>query len=148
VEAVVQYTAREVGPEKLLLGVAFYGYDWPRRGSAEGVSMREAVSRAAHARTPILWDSEGQVPYYKTDGRTVYFENASSIERKLTLATRRQLAGVAAWRLGYELPEVWDVLATYQNNPTELTARTLTRRSSGPGLASLLAELIRPLGQK
>lgn len=149
VEAVVQYTAREVGPEKLLLGVAFYGYDWPKRGSAEGITMRQAVSRAVHARAPILWDTEGQVPYYKTAGRTVYFENASSIERKLTLATRQQLAGVAAWRLGHELPEVWDVLATYQTNPAELTPRTLTRHSPGLGPTALLPELIRlPLGQK
>ncbi len=149
VEAVVQYTARQVGSEKLLLGVAFYGYDWPKRGSAEGVTMRQAVSRADHARTPILWDTEGQVPYYKTAGRTVYFENASSIERKLSLATRQQLAGVAAWRLGHELPEVWDVLATYQTNPGGLTPRTLTRRSPVVRPTALLPELIRvPLAQQ
>jgi len=143
VEAVIQYTVGQVGPEKLFLGVAFYGYDWPARGSAEGVSMRQAVSRATRAKAPILWDVEGQVPYYKTAGRTVYFENALSIERKLSLAARNQLAGVAAWSLGHELPEVWDVLATYQADPAELGHHKLTRRSSRVSLALLLPRPLR-----
>ncbi len=144
VEAVVQYVAGEVGPEKLLLGVAFYGYDWPKRGSARGITMREAVRGASQAGARILWDTEGQVPYYKTAGRTVYFENAASIARKLTLATRQKLAGVAAWRLGHELPEVWDVLAMYQTNPDGLESRNLTRRSPGePRPSEMLPELVR-----
>lgn len=150
VEAVVQHTAREVGRDKLLLGIAFYGYDWPTRGFAEGVSMREAVSRARRTKASILWDTEGQVPYYKSAGRTVYFENATSIERKLALATRQKLAGVAAWRLGIELPEVWDVFATYQTNPADLTHRKLTRPRAAPAKPrSLLPEIMRvPLAAK
>ncbi len=144
VEAVVQHTARQVGREKLLLGVAFYGYDWPKRGYAEGVSMREAVSRATIARTPILWDTRGHVPYYKTAHRTVYFEDAYSIEAKLTLATRQRLAGIAAWRLGHELPEVWDLLATYQQDPQALTSRNLTRKASASRKpTAMLPELLR-----
>ncbi len=150
VEAVVRYTTGQIGREKLLLGVAFYGYDWPVRGFGEGVSMREAVSRATLAKTPILWDPQGQVPYFKVAGRTVYFENAQSIERKLTLATRQKLAGVAAWRLGHELPEVWDVLAIYQTNPQELLTRKLTRRPLATAKAKALIPEIQgvPLGGK
>lgn len=117
VDAVIQFAVREVGPEKLLLGVPFYGYDWPKRGPATGVSMREAVSRATREGVRIRWDEHSQVPYYETAFRTVYFENARSIERKLSVATRRGLAGVAAWRLGHELPEVWDVIDAYLAHP-------------------------------
>lgn len=113
VEDVVRFAVREVGPHKLLLGMPFYGYDWRKGGLGKGVSMRDAVSQAAREGVRIRWDERGQVPYYKTAARTVYFENARSIERKLTLATRQGLAGIAAWRLGHELPEVWDVITAY-----------------------------------
>jgi len=113
VEEVVRFAAHEVGPHKVLLGLAFYGYDWPKRGRGVGVSMREAVNRAARFRAQILWDRDAHVPYFRTATRTVYFENARSIERKLGLATRHGLGGIAAWRLGQELPQVWDVVGAY-----------------------------------
>ena len=113
VEEVAQFAAQEVGPDKVLLGLAFYGYDWPRRGHAVGVSMREAEHRAARSGARIQWDQDAHVPYFKTATRTVYFENARSIEHKLELATRHSLGGIAAWRLGQELPQVWDVVSAY-----------------------------------
>ena len=113
VEEVARFAAHEVGPDKVLLGLAFYGYDWPRRGPGVGVSMREAENRAARFGARILWDRQAHVPYFRTATRTVYFENARSIEHKLELATRRGLGGIAAWRLGQELPQVWDVVGTY-----------------------------------
>lgn len=113
VEDVVRYTAGEVGRHKLLLGLAFYGYDWPRRGRGVGVSMREAMNRAAQRKATIQWDDEARVPYFKTKSRTVYFENARSIEHKLELAARYGLGGVAIWRLGQELDEVWDAVGAY-----------------------------------
>ena len=113
VEQVARFAADEVGPQKVLLGLAFYGYDWPRRGRGVGVSMREAENRAARFGARILWDRDAHVPYFRTRTRTVYFENARSIEHKLDLATRHGLGGVAAWRLGQELPQVWDAVGAY-----------------------------------
>jgi spore germination protein YaaH len=113
VEEVARFAAREVGPHKVLLGLAFYGYDWPRRGPGVGVSMREAVNRAARLGAQIRWDPSAHVPYFKTRTRTVYFEDARSIEHKLGLAVRHGLGGIAAWRLGQELPQVWDAVGAY-----------------------------------
>ena len=113
VEQVAQFAADEIGSQKVLLGLAFYGYDWPRRGRAVGVSMREAENRAARSGARIQWDQDAHVPYFRTRTRTVYYENARSIEHKLELATRHSLGGVAAWRLGQELPQVWDVVSAY-----------------------------------
>jgi spore germination protein YaaH len=113
VEDVIRYAAGEVGRHKVLLGLAFYGYDWPRRGRGVGVSMREALNRAAHRKAPIQWDHNAHAPYFKTKTRTVYFENTRSIEHKLDLATRYGLGGIAAWRLGQEVSEVWDAVGAY-----------------------------------
>jgi spore germination protein YaaH len=113
VEEVIRYTAGEVGRHKVLLGLAFYGYDWPRRGRGVGVSMREAMNRARRRKAQVRWDHDARVPYFTTRTRTVYFENARSIEHKLDLATRYGLGGIAAWRLGQELDDVWDAVSAY-----------------------------------
>lgn len=117
VEDVARFAAGEVGPNKVLLGLALYGYDWPRRGRGVGVSMREAENRAARRGAQILWDQEAHVPYFKTATRTVYFENVRSVEHKLDLAARHGLGGVAAWRLGIEQPQVWDAVSAYADRP-------------------------------
>ncbi|HEY3247334.1 MAG TPA: glycosyl hydrolase family 18 protein [bacterium] len=113
VDAVAQFAASETDPAKVLLGVAFYGYAWPTKGAAEGISMREAVDRAKRAGVTIQWDSTAKVPFYKLPGFTVYFEDARSVSRKMGIAKARALGGVAFWRLGQENPGVWSVLAPY-----------------------------------
>lgn len=114
VDAVAKFAATETDASKVLLGVAFYGYAWPAKGSAEGISMREAVDRANRAGVAIQWDSVAQVPYYVVTGSsTVYFENPQSVSRKMDIAKAYALRGVAFWRLGHELPDVWPVVAPY-----------------------------------
>ncbi|HLQ64994.1 MAG TPA: glycosyl hydrolase family 18 protein, partial [bacterium] len=113
VEAVTQFATSRVEREKLLLGLAFYGYSWPRRGGGIPISMSRAVSRAADAKVPVLWDDRNLVPYYRSGTRTVYFEDARSLQLKLALATREHLAGVAMWRLGLEDPSLWEMMGLY-----------------------------------
>jgi spore germination protein YaaH len=113
VEAVTQFATSRVEREKILLGLAFYGYVWPRRGGGIPISMSRAMSRAADAKVPVLWDERNLVPYYRSGTRTVYFEDARSLQLKLALATREHLAGVAMWRLGLEDPGLWEMMGLY-----------------------------------
>lgn len=113
VEAVTEFAISQVAPEKILLGLGFYGYSWARRGYGTPISMRRAISRAARAGVPIRWDARNQVPYYRTSRQTVYFENERSIQLKLDLAARNRLAGVSMWRLGLEDPELWEMMGIY-----------------------------------
>ena len=43
----------------------------------------------------------------------LWLEDASSIEVKLNIMEKYQIGGVASWRLGYEKPEIWDVIGAY-----------------------------------
>lgn len=113
VEAVTQFATSRVEREKILLGLAFYGYVWPRHGGGIPISMSRAMSRAADAKVPVLWDERNLVPYYRSGTRTVYFEDARSLQLKLALATREHLAGVAMWRLGLEDPGLWEMMGLY-----------------------------------
>lgn len=121
VERAMAFTTARVPAGRVFLGVALFGYDWPLNGTGESISMREALGRARRAGAPILWDDQAQTPYFTLFGRTVHFENASSIERKLSLASRFGIAGAAFWRLGSETPDVWSTATAYLR-PLERTA--------------------------
>ena len=45
----------------------------------------------------------------------VWLEDEKSIEVKLNVMENYGIAGVASWRLGFEKPEVWDVIEAYLN---------------------------------
>ncbi len=114
VEEVVTFAVSQIPPERLQLGVAFYGYDWvDGRGTTR---MWDELHDSAVGRgATIRWDARSGSPWFEYmggDGRhEVWFENADSLAHKLALIRRFGLAGLAAWRLGGEDPEVWALLS-------------------------------------
>lgn len=118
VEGVVRFAVTQVRREKLLLGVALYGYAWPRSGGpATALSGREAAAMAAREGVAVRWNDRAKVPYFTTRNWTVYFENASSVWYKTELAARYGLAGISVWRLGHELPDVWNTVTVFVPRP-------------------------------
>lgn len=124
VETAVTDAIARVPASKVLLGIGLFGYDWPARGTGASISMREAVGRARRGGAPILWDEQSQAPYFTLFGRTVHFEDPRSIDRKLSLATRLGLAGVAFWRLGCETPDLWATASAYLRPPQSAAIST------------------------
>jgi spore germination protein len=112
VEKVVAYAlSAGVPPEKLVLGIPAYGYDWPRRGTGRAVSYETATQIARDNGQSIQWDSTAKVPYFRYgDGRQVWFENRQSLSHKLALVSKYNLGGIALWRLGQEDPGYWHVI--------------------------------------
>ncbi len=113
VENVVRFALKEGVPSrKIVLGLAGYGYDWPRRGQARAVTYSQALSLVNSNKVSVKWDATAKVPYFRYgDGRQVWFENKQSISYKLALVTKHNLAGVALWRLGQEDPGIWPIIA-------------------------------------
>ncbi|OPX90183.1 MAG: putative sporulation-specific glycosylase YdhD [Pelotomaculum sp. PtaB.Bin104] len=117
VESVAKFAVQHISPEKILLGVPGYGFDWQTgRTSPTYLSYSQARDIAASRGAAIRWDDTGKVPYfcYWNSGREhqVWFENASSLTYKLDVARRYALGGIALWRLGMEDPQVWSVLGS------------------------------------
>lgn len=112
VERVVRYAlSAGVPPEKIVLGVPAYGYDWPPSGRGRAVTYRQAMEQASQHGVRIEWDDVAKVPYYRYGGgRTVYFENRSSLSHKLEIVKKYGLAGISLWRLGQEDPGIWSVI--------------------------------------
>jgi spore germination protein YaaH len=115
VEDVLRLAVTEIPPEKIVLGVAAYGYDWTGAGHAQDLQWADAEAIAhAHAIAPA-WDTTSQSPYftYQDDqGRrhTVWYEDARSLKAKLDLAAKYRVGGIVLWRLGGEDPAIWGLL--------------------------------------
>ena len=61
-------------------------------------------------------DHAGQnVAEYRKEGLTyrMWLEDKSSMQKRLELIDRYNLAGVAAWRRGLEKPEIWELFKTF-----------------------------------
>ena len=117
VRDVLNYAVQAIpDKEKVLLGVAGYGYDWPASGGmARMLKAWEALQLAASKGATLRWDDVAQAPYFEyMEGgqrRVVYFEDARSARYKLELIRSRGVGGMALWRLGFEDPALWPVVA-------------------------------------
>lgn len=102
----------QTAPEKVILGLANIGLDWPEVGQPALLSHGEVLELAARQGADIKWDTQSQTPYFQYGaGHEVWFENRYSIKHKLELAAEFDLAGIAFMQLGQEDPDVWNVLA-------------------------------------
>lgn len=104
--------------DKLILGVPYYGYDWPVKQTGdkfEVSGVKQEVNAIPYAeiaevtkRTKILWDENAQVPWYSyldavtNQNRVVYFENVRSLSVKYDYIKQNKLQGVAIWALGFD----------------------------------------------
>ncbi|MDP1809341.1 MAG: glycosyl hydrolase family 18 protein [Actinomycetota bacterium] len=106
VEKVIAFSLTKIPRKKLILGVPLYGYDWGGAGRARSVVHDEAAAKSLSSQAPIEWDARSASSFFRyNDGsgaHTVWFENSRSLEAKIALAVKYDLAGIAIWRLGRE----------------------------------------------
>lgn len=115
------YINAGVPPSKLLLGMPWYGYDWPVTGSVRKAGTTgTGSSRTYIATIPMValsgktFDYDTGVPWmsYQSDSRwrQMWFEDSLSLLLKTDFAKKMSLAGVGIWALSYEAgrPELWN----------------------------------------
>jgi spore germination protein len=112
VSKVADYAKTVVDPAKVVIGVPFYGYNWPRSGEATP-QLWEAINAQIEARglRVNLAESDANGPVQENwityGGREVWFATSRSLAAKLDLVQQMDLAGIAIWRLGGEDPDNW-----------------------------------------
>ena len=81
--------------------------------------MNAAASVLKNNNVEAEWNEEtGQYYAEYTVGETVYkiwLEEEESIAVKAALIKEYNLAGISAWKLGFERQEIWDVILRYVN---------------------------------
>ena len=117
VEEGIKRNLEEVPAEKLVLGVPFYTRLWQE--SSEGIQAPAYGMASAQdlvktwGVTPKLDEASGQnyAQIQKDDVTySIWLEDKSSIKKRIDLMNKYQLAGYAAWKLGFETGDIWEVL--------------------------------------
>ncbi len=112
VEDAVRYLLRHVDPGQVILGVPFYGRIWDPAdlASPRAVGIGRIVEAAAAGRVdddPAFAADRVTLP----DGRITWAELPAGLAARRALVDEFALAGIAAWRLGFDSPAVWPHVA-------------------------------------
>ena len=123
VRRVVDYALSEIPPEKLMLGIPNYGYDFTLPyvkdlSEARVISNTEALELAKEKNAAIEFDSVAESPFFvyfenNTEHR-VWFEDARSIQAKLDLADEKNMVGVSFWNVMNDFPQGYFLLVPYE----------------------------------
>ncbi len=107
-----------VPPEKIVMGIANYGYDWPTKTKtdphpvAQAVTFQQAVITAVESQTDIEFDPDSLSPHYSYEDEhnvvhNVWMLDGITAYNELRAAERTHVQGTALWRLGMEDPSIW-----------------------------------------
>ena len=137
----IEETLKDVPAEKVINAVPFYTRLWSEvpktdeelaneqgteageyamKVSSEALGMAAAQKRVSDAGAEITWDDTVKQNYAEWTGADgavykIWLEDASSLEAKLQLMKDNKLAGTAAWKLGFETSDIWELILKYVN---------------------------------
>ncbi len=109
--------------EKIILGVPYYGYDWPvvdasmyspTTGNADARIYSTAINMAENYGNS--WDISSNanwISYNETGWQQCWYDDSISLSLKYQFALENDLAGVGMWALGYDngYSDLWGALA-------------------------------------
>ena len=126
----IENMVKLVPADKLVMGIANYGYDWPAKTSrnlqpvARAVTFQQGVVTAVEAQSDITFDPDTFNPHYsyydeKDLVHTVWMLDGVTAYNQMRAAERAGVRGTALWRLGMEDPSLWSIWDS--TNPTDET---------------------------
>lgn len=113
---------QDVPADKLVNAVPFYTIRWQitadNKVKDEYVTLVNEPGFVARLGKEPVWDEETGQNYieWSSNGSTykVWLEDLDSLSMKLNVMSANELAGVAAWRLGYGTQEIWTLLSMFK----------------------------------
>lgn len=115
-------TLEEVPAGKVINALPFYTILWKTEGSTvtdSYLTINNTADFLSHINAEIVWDETTCQNYAEwTDGSInyqIWLEDAESIMVKLNVMRAKNIGGVAVWRLGYETPEIWELINAYSS---------------------------------
>ena len=116
--------------DKLILGLPYYGYDWPvindfinSETTGYGTARTYAEARNLSQFHENFWhdiSNSSWFTYLNNQWRQTWYDDSLSLSFKYQFAKEKDLQGIGIWALGYDdnYNELWDVLenhfASYQ----------------------------------
>ncbi len=120
-QAHVSEELRHLDPDRTIVALGNYGYDWPKdKGAktfdtADPLTFSEAMVRANDSGVDIDFDSDALNSHYaytdEDDGAAheVWFLDAASLFNQIKVIDAWRPRGYGLWRLGAEDPGVWSL---------------------------------------
>lgn len=122
VENGIKNTVAEVPANKVINAIPFYTRLWETKGtsvSSQALGMEKAQEYVSNHSIAIRWDETTCQNYGEFQSGDsfcqIWLEDADSIRVKLNIMEKYEIGGVAAWRLGYETADIWNVIGDYMN---------------------------------
>ncbi len=117
-EKAVIKTLEEVPNEKLLLGIPFYARIWETVNDkvvkTSAVGMTTVANKIEENNATVYYDEKTGQNYAEwTSGDRVFkiwIEDKTSIQARLDLIEKYDLAGVASWSKTFETPDIWEFI--------------------------------------
>lgn len=111
----------EIPSNKLVLGMPYYTRIWEEtsqngkiKNTSKAISMSKVQSIIEEKNLTPIWKEDIGQHYveYKEGSKTfkIWIEDGKSIEKKLELAKKYNLVGVAGWKKGLETKDIWEVI--------------------------------------
>lgn len=116
----IEKTIEQVPAEKVICGVPFFTRLWRGSGTAltsQTLSMSGVRDFLKEHKLTPEWDGglgQNYVSFILDGERArIWIEDTESMSARLSALKPYKTAGLAAWRLGMEIPEVWNVMNAY-----------------------------------
>jgi len=142
----------QVPPNKVVLALGTYGYDWSLRGGrASSLTYAQARAIVRKHKTPLKLDPgslNATLKYgYGARARRAWVLDSVSTFNQVKTGTRHGVRGFAIWRLGAEDPAMWQVMSNRDdlNRETALSLRGPHRALSYDETSGLITrEYVKP----
>ena len=118
-EDILAWTSDRVPPEKIILGLGGFGYDWANGKFAATYTYTDAINQAKATGAHIVYDNDSYNLHFNyasqdstndevdTVQHEVWFTDAATTFNILRFSDEYPTAGTALWRLGSEDQRMW-----------------------------------------
>jgi spore germination protein YaaH len=109
--------------DKFILGLPWYGYDWPTVSldehaatTAKGSAVVYSSAKPKALLYGRLWDDVSVTPWYRytsgTQPHQAWYDDDESLFQKFELVNQNDFGGIGIWALGYDgqEPELWQAV--------------------------------------
>jgi spore germination protein YaaH len=154
-KSVTDFLGKGVPKAKLLLGVPYYGYEWPTASDQRGAATQgQGTARVYTAASDLAnqhgrkWDAEWKTPWYAYQSagqwHQGHYDDPESLGLKYDLVLQQDIGGIGVWALGYDSggSELWGKIREKfaDATPPQVSFTSPANNSNVSGTANVMVD--------